>query len=166
VEAWLDFLWQDRPAGRKITPVDYDTYAAGEAALGWMNASATLRAHADTDWQAFARDLLEAIRGELGAAGAEIAHLKLYLTANRAHVVGNLTSGDAPLSLRGSMDRSVREASLLINARVHTQPGLLRATVENCLQATTKGRIEATIGAMRSFFPGRPEPTFRFDSVV
>ena len=40
VDAWLDFIGQGQPAGRRIAEVDYDTYAAGEAALGWMNASA------------------------------------------------------------------------------------------------------------------------------
>jgi hypothetical protein len=42
VDAWLDLLSEGRPVGRKIAEVDYDTYAAGEAALGWMNASAKL----------------------------------------------------------------------------------------------------------------------------
>ena len=34
--------------------MDYDTYAAGEAALGWMNASAKLQARGDIDWKTFA----------------------------------------------------------------------------------------------------------------
>ncbi len=42
VDAWLDLLSAGQPVGRKIAEVDYDTYAAGEAALGWMNASAKL----------------------------------------------------------------------------------------------------------------------------
>ena len=76
VNAWLDFVAQPRPAGRKVVEVDYDVYAAGEAALGWMNASAKLHARGDLDWQAFAGELLESIRSALRSGSAEIAHLK------------------------------------------------------------------------------------------
>jgi G3E family GTPase len=166
VDAWLDFISQGQAVGRKIAEVDYDTYAAGEAALGWMNASAKLRAAGDIDWRAFAADLLEAAQGELRAAAAEIAHVKLYLTSSGGHLVGNLTGGQSPVSLRGQIDRGVREAALLINARVHTQPDLLRTIVENALRQASQGRAEATITNIRSFFPGRPQPTYRYGAVV
>ena len=166
VDAWLDFISQGQAAGGRITEVDYDTYAAGEAALGWMNASAKLRARGDIDWKAFAADLLEAIRVELRSRSAEIAHVKLYLTAGDGHVVGNVTSNEGPLSVRGGIDPARREAALLINARVHVQPDVLRAIVENALAATAGDRLEATITNMRSFFPGRPQPTYRYEAVV
>jgi G3E family GTPase len=166
VDEWLDFIGRGRAAGRKIAEVDYDTYAAGEAALGWMNASAKLKARGDMDWTAFAGDLLEAIRGELRTRSAEIAHLKIYLTAPGGHVVGNLTSNDGPLSVRGGIAVGQRHVSLLINARVHVQPDALREAVEKRLQATAGERLEATITNVRSFFPGRPQPTYRYESVA
>ncbi|MGA2035922.1 MAG: GTP-binding protein, partial [Thermoguttaceae bacterium] len=101
VDAWLDFISQGHAAGGRIAEVDYDTYAAGEAALGWMNAAAKLRANGDIDWQVFAADLLEAIRVELRSKSAEIAHVKLYLTASGGHVTGNVTSNEGPVSVRG-----------------------------------------------------------------
>ena len=82
VDAWLDFLAEAMPAGGKIAEVDYDIYAAGEAALGWMNASARLAARGETDWQAVAGEFLEAIRGRLRARSAQIAHLKIFLTSS------------------------------------------------------------------------------------
>lgn len=166
VDAWLDFVSQDLPAGRKITEVDYDTYAAGEAALGWMNASASLHARDDVDWSLLAGDLLEAIRNKLRDQSAEIAHLKLYLTAGGGHLVGNVTSNEGPLSVRGSIDPSTHDAKLLINARVHAAPDRLRTTVEDCLRVATEGRIDVKITQMRSFFPGRPQPTHRYGTVV
>lgn len=166
VDAWLDFISQGRTAGRRITEVDYDTYAAGEAGLGWMNASAKLRSRHDIDWKAFAADLLEAIRVELRSRSAEIAHVKLSLTASRGHVVGNVTSNEGAVSVRGDIAPARREAALLINLRVHVHPDVLRATVENSLAATVGGRLEATITNMRGFFPGRPQPTYRYEVVV
>ena len=67
---WTSSAKARRRAG-KIAAVDYDIYAAGEAALGWMNASASLRARGDIDWSAYAGRLLEAIRGELRAVGPD-----------------------------------------------------------------------------------------------
>lgn len=166
VDAWLDFVSQRQAVGRKIAEVDYDTYAAGEAALGWMNATGRLQAHGDIDWKTFASDLLEAIRGELRAHSAEIAHLKLYLTAPGSHVVGNVTSNDGALSVRGGIAPEQRKVSLLINARVQVQPDALRDAVENLLQTTAGDRLEARITNMRSFFPGRPQPTYRYERVA
>jgi len=49
VGTWFDFISQGQASGKKLAGVDYDTYAAGEAALGWMNASAQLQARGDID---------------------------------------------------------------------------------------------------------------------
>ena len=166
VDGWLDYVSGGRSVGGKIAEVDYDTYAAGEAALGWLNASARLRARDDIDWSGFAGNLLEAIREELHSHSAEIAHLKLYLTASRGHVAGNLTGGDGPISLRGQIEGSLREAVLLINARVRVEPDTLRTAVEKALAATARDRLETTITTIHSFFPGRPEPTYRYATVV
>jgi hypothetical protein len=81
-------------------------------------------------------------------------------------VVGNVTSNDGPLSVRGEIAPGERQVSLLMNARVHVRPDVLRAAVERLLPATAGDRLEATITNMRSFFPGRPQPTHRYGSVV
>jgi G3E family GTPase len=166
VDAWLDLLSQGQAVGRTITEVDYDTYAAGEAALGWMNAAVKLRSRCDIDWKALAADLLQAIRVELRSRTAEIAHVKLYLTAGDGHVAGNATSNDGPLSVRGGIHPAQRETTLLINARVHIHPDVLRAIVESVLAATVGERLEATITNMHSLSPGRPQPTYRYEAVV
>lgn len=167
VDAWLDFVIRGQAAGRRIAAVDYDTYAAGEAALGWMNASARLQSRGDLDWRAFATDLLEAIRAGLRDRSAEIAHLKVFLSTPGASIVGNITSNDSPLSVRGELDRTRRAVSLLINARVHLQPEMLRGIVEESLRrVAASNQTEATITNMRSFFPARPQPTYRYERVV
>ncbi len=161
------YLEQDRLAGRKIAAVDYETYAAGEAALGWLNASARLRAEKPVEWGVFVKDLLEGVRADLRAASAEIAHLKLYLTADSGHIVGNLTGNDAAPFLRGGIDAACREVAILINARVHCRPDQLRTVMETRLLSIAGGhRIEVMITDTRSFFPGRPQPTHRYEAIV
>ena len=50
IPAWLEWVQQGTPAGQKIADVDYDTYAEGEAVLGWLNASASLSPKEPVDW--------------------------------------------------------------------------------------------------------------------
>jgi G3E family GTPase len=166
VGAWLDFVQHGRATGAKLVEVDYDTYAAGEAALGWLNASAKLEARDTIDWGRFAAELLETVRDELAAQSAEIAHLKLYLASTPGSIVGNLTSNEGPCLVRGEIAPDQRRAALLINARVHVEPDALRAAVENSLATTSKNRVETTITRIRCFFPGRPQPTYRYEEVV
>jgi G3E family GTPase len=166
VDAWLELVAENGRAGGRIARVDYDTYAAGEAALGWMNASAKLVARCDVDWRAFVTELLETVRLELRSRSAEIAHLKLHLSLDGGHIVGNVTGNDRPPSVRGSADAKRRAAGLVINARVHAGPDELRGVVETALQTVSGDRVEVTITGMRSFLPARPEPTHRYDSIV
>ena len=166
VDEWIDLLGRTGTVGGKIADVDYDTYAAGEAALGWLNASANLHAREDVDWKAFVGELLEAIRAKLRAESAEIAHLKVHLTSGSDRLIGNATSNEGPLSVRGNIDTTQRDVVILINARVHVQPDVLRIVVERALEQVARNRMEATITNLQSFPPGRPQPTHRYEAVV
>ncbi len=167
VDAWLELLDLDRRAGRRIAAVDYDTYAAGEAALGWLNAAVELHADSPAQWEVFAKELLAGVCADLRAATAEIAHLKLCLSAGDHRVVGNLTANDATIFLRGSILPACRDANLLLNARVHCHPDQLRAVVEARLSAVAGGhRLQAVITHLVSLSPGRPQPTHRYEAIV
>jgi len=166
VEAWLRRVLQDQPAGQRIAEVDYDTYAEGEAELGWLNASVELRADGGADWRAFCLDLVRAMQSEFQAASAEVAHLKLLLTAGGSRLVANLTSNDGSPFAEGIIEGAPQRAALLVNARVHLGPDALRTVVERRLRATAGDRVRETITSIQSFAPARPQPTHRFDSVV
>lgn len=166
IDEWINLVTTESRAGTRITDVDYDVYAAGEAALGWLNASAELRAGSPIAWRQYAQELLDAIRGRLCSEGANIAHLKLFLAVPGASIAGNVTDNESPVSLRGDITDGQQEVSLVINARVETTPQLLRSAVEYGLRACREGQVEVRIKNLRSFFPGRPEPTFRMSDVV
>jgi len=109
---------------------------------------------------------LEGICTDLRAVAAEIAHLKLHLTAADEHIVGNLTANDAAVFLRGAIVPECRDASLLINARVHCAADQLRAVVEARLSAVAgRHRLQAVIRHMQSLSPGRPQPTHRYEAI-
>jgi len=166
VDAWLERILADAPAGQRIATVDYDTYAEGESVLGWLNATAMLRAAAGADWRAFALDLLAKLRNDLRARGGEVAHVKLLLEAGSGRILANLVRTDADPYVTGSISSATAEVTLVLNARVGIDPADLRATVESCLRAAAGDRIGVTIGAIESFSPARPRPTHRFDAVV
>ena len=109
VAAWLQAVLRTEEVGTHIVDVDYDVYAEGEAVLGWLNAAATLTATSDVDWQALGLSILERIQHAAAARQAEIAHLKLSLTAATGQYAANLTSTTGEPAIRGRIP--VRHAS-------------------------------------------------------
>jgi len=166
VEAWLDRMDEPAPAGRFIADVDYDTYAQGEALLGWLNATVALAAPAPPDWADLCRRFLEDVRGRLAAAHAEIAHLKVYLKTAGGAVVGNLTSTAAAPSVRPDLAEADAEALLTVNARAHQGPEALREAVREALGVFSRAGLRTTVETEACLRPGRPTPAFRFSETV
>ena len=138
VDAWLDRVLSETSAGTRITEVDYDTYADGEAVLGWLNATAQLHAVGEPDWDAFCLSLMEQMQGEFRARSAEVAHAKLLLTTTGGLITVNLTATAGKPSLNGRAERTAQDAHLVINARVRMEPEDLRAVVERSVQAVQR----------------------------
>jgi G3E family GTPase len=166
VDSWLEFVVQDRQAGTRIADVDYDVYAAGEASLAWLNASLRVHARGEADWGLFCWKLIDALQHEFRASAAEVAHLKIRLTADGGAIMAHLTANRARPLLFGHLTHQPHDAALLLNARVHMDPEQLRAIVESCLRATAADGFEIAVDQIRSFSPSRPQPTHRFDRVV
>lgn len=166
VDGWLDVVTADAAAGRRLAEVDYDTYADGEAELGWLNATVRLRAERPVEWQSFCLDLLRTMQEELRARSAQVAHLKVFLKGKRVAVTGSLTHLAGRPAVRGAAESNPSAAQLLVNARVHLDPDELRKLVEKCVNAAKGDAVRAEIVEVRSFRPARPEPTHRFDGVV
>ncbi|MDR3709389.1 MAG: GTP-binding protein [Capsulimonadaceae bacterium] len=166
VGAWLDAVMRDDQAGRRIVDVDYDIYAEGEAALGWLNASATLTAQDAVDWRAWSLNLLDHIQQATAAHNAQIAHVKLSLTAERGQIAANLTSTSGLSTIRGQISPAATSVMLVVNARVEVSAATLRSVVESALAEVSGGRVIVNTEQMRSLSPGRPVPTHRYASVV
>lgn len=164
VDAWLDEVTQRSDAGQRLAQVDYDIYAEGEAALGWLNATIALRGE-PTEWNVFAENLLKGLSQRFDSIGASVGHVKLILEAGNNFLMGNLTGKGETLSIQGSLDRS-SEARLTLNARVQMSPEALETVTQDVLNSTCKEDITATRRVWRCLSPGRPNPTHRYDHVV
>ena len=166
VDAWMDHVQETPDAGRTIAEVDYDQYADGEAVLGWLNAAVRLQSNAGIDCRNFCTNLIKAMQARFRESSAEVAHLKLHLTADDRTLVANLTSNDGQLYLRGDVEGLPAEAVLLVNVRAKIEPEQLRAISERCIAEAAGSTVQATTVDLQSFAPSRPTPTHRFRSVV
>jgi len=167
VETWLDEVLLSPCAGARIVEVDYDVYAAGEAALGWLNADVLLSAVAGpVPWRTLCSDLLVSLQAAFCQRNARIGHVKLLLAATDGHYVGNFTDGTSSPSLQGQIAGASSQADLTLNARVEMVPDELERVVRAVLGHVADGCVRAEFRSLRCLSPGRPRPTYRYDRVV
>jgi len=166
VSEWLDAVSAVSGGGRTIIDVDYDIYASGEAELGWLNASFSLFAREETNWDEFVKELIRLIHAELASRSAEIGHLKLLVSNARGQIVANSTSVAQMPVVRGSIGAVAGMSSLIVNARARVDPKALASIVEDSLCAAAGSGISFSKLTLNSFRPAYPRPTYRLNSVI
>jgi hypothetical protein len=168
IDAWLDEMLTTTDAGRKIAKVDYDTYAEGEAVLGWLNAEIRLGATpcCVPDWTGMCRRFVERMGASFAELDADIGHVKVLMTAGEGVCVANLAASGAPVEVRGAIDDASVEVVCTVNARVAVDPARLARVVLDELDAVVGQCATVSIECLRSIRPGRPNPTYRYGAVV
>jgi Ni2+-binding GTPase involved in maturation of urease and hydrogenase len=161
-DAFIEFLEQRGRFGQRLMDVDYDTYAIGEAELGWLNSSLSIDAGKPFDLDQLLLDIISRLQASLAEIDAETAHLKAIGMADGLYGVANLVSSFSPPELSLPSRGQVRQADLVINARVATAPETLTEHVESAVSAACTARsAQANFLQTQSFRPGRPVPTHR-----
>lgn len=164
-EALEALLEQEGEFGRRILDLDYDIYAEGEAELGWLNATVTVKSEEEIDLDELLIDIVGAVRELLATGGHETAHLKVIGLWEGFFGVANLVSSDSRPELSLPSHSRVREADLIVNARVAMDPKRLASTVADAVRgAAARHGAAARFRGVRSFRPARPIPTHRFAS--
>ena len=151
-------------ASRAAMEVDYDLYAAGEALLGWLNATCLVSASTPFDGNALLQRLADRIQGDLAAAGIEIAHFKMTLSPADGNdlAVLNLVRTDGRSESVHRLAEEITDGELIVNLRAEGDPGQLNAIVNASLDATARlSNLSLQIEHSEHFRPGRPEPTHR-----
>jgi G3E family GTPase len=161
-ETLTKLLDQEGNFGRKVLDIDYDTYAEGEAELGWLNASVRL-----TSGQPFLiDDLLQDVIRRLQAAfqgSGEVAHLKAIALGDVSFGVANLVSSASRPELSLPSKSQGRALDLIVNARAALDPAEIEAKVRQCVAEACAGiGASGTFHTLQSFRPGRPQPTHRY----
>ncbi len=168
VTEWLDDVLSSDDSGLRIPEIDYDRYAEGEAALGWLNAEIALVANrcCVPDWSLLCLYLMERMREAFRKRKAPVGHLKMLLTTGGKTCSANLTHLTGKIDLRGDVDPSGPKARLVVNARVEMAPEELERLLRENLDRLLRGRVEINYRRLRGFRPGRPEPSLRYREVV
>ncbi len=165
LEEWFARITSPEQQPRATMPVDYEVYADGEALLGWLNATVTLRGEAgEFDGNALLREVAGALQARLRAADAEVAHLKMTLSPDGALAglgVINLVRNDHVPELSQMLDAAVESGQLIVNLRAEARPEVLRDAVEKVVGEIAARGVGARLEHIESFQPGKPQPTHR-----
>jgi hypothetical protein len=153
------------PASIAAMEINYDTYADGEALLGWLNATVDVAAAEPFD----SAVVLQALAVEMQArlTSGEIAHLKMTLSPDEA-LAGEVAAlsvvrSDIVPELTLRLDEPITNAQLVVNCRAEADPELLKSAFEAGLAALAAAFPSAIfrLDHLEHFRPGRPQPTHR-----
>jgi G3E family GTPase len=162
-EGVTELLDQQGEFGRRILDIDYDVYAEGEAELGWLNSSVRVTAAKPFDLDELLLSIVRQLKTVLEGRAAEVAHLKAIGLWEGFFGVANLVSSRTQPELSLPSRSQVREADVIVNARVALDPAELERVVHEVVAAAARERgIEAKFIKTQSFRPGRPTPTHRY----
>lgn len=163
IDQLIDCLGKEPRKRTGHLDIDYETYAEGEAELGWMNCQVTAAANEEKfELDRLVLDIVKVVGKQLAENDSEVAHLKVLGQTLQSTAVANQVSsdGDAEISLASEVKTDA--ADLLVNARVAASPEQLEQAVQHaCQQLTIEHNVNLQIGGMQSFRPAKPEPTHR-----
>lgn len=164
-EAFIKLLDQVGDFGQRVLDIDYDTYAEGEAELGWLNSSLRVAAEEPFSLDELLLDVVTRLATALAECEAETAHLKVIGLWEGFFGVANLVSSENQPELSLPSQCDVRTIDLIVNARVACDPEVLEPLVHEAVTAAvTACKATAEFRQTQSFRPGRPVPTHRFES--
>ena len=155
MDKWIEAVMSRQDAGKRLLEIDYDTYAHGEAVLGWLNGTLQLHGVSD-DWDDFLKTLMKGFAVKFDEAGCAVGHVKVIAENGKRFAVGNLTGKQDTLSLRGSagagdhhcLQRPESHRGLLPDVsgpgprEEDLQPGTLRRSSHDGVSRTLSGRRE------------------------
>ena len=152
IARWLQTLettafTQDLPS----LDIEYDTYGAGEAKLAWLDQQLEIESPSNR-----AQNAALSLIHRLSRAPHPIGHLK-FLLDGRTKI---------SITATGATDHTeplpAEKSTLLINARVQTEPAILSRLIADTIRATEKEHdCTIRINTESCFQPGYPRPTHR-----
>ena len=163
LDDWFGRL-SDPLAGRRAMEVDYDTYAEGEALLGWLNAACSVSSETPFDGNQLLRRIADDVRRRLADAGIEIAHFKMTLAADTGSDIAvlNLVRTDTEPEQPHRLSEALTQGEMLLNLRAEGDPDELKSIAMAGLAAAAQEMaVSVSVDHIEHFRPGRPQPTHR-----
>lgn len=162
---WFSVLESEDQVREIAMEIDYDTYAEGEALLGWLNATIELQCADEIDTTPLLRQLAVELQQRLVAAGAEVAHLKMTLSPDNAFAgevaVVNLVRNDFSPEMGQELDEPIEGGQIILNLRAEADPEMLESIVRESIATVATSDCRLSLEHLERFRPGRPVPTHR-----
>jgi Ni2+-binding GTPase involved in maturation of urease and hydrogenase len=162
ISYWISAMQQFQlKEKRKVLEINYDTYAEGEAKLGWLDEELEILTAGGTAMDA-ASSLVNKIYGSINQAGYLIGHLKFLLSdgvhRRKISFVTLHQNAGACLPFLSNACRCI----VIVNARVQANPDVLKCLMAAAIRQLKEERdckiIERKLLAFR---PGYPKPLHR-----
>jgi G3E family GTPase len=166
LDSWFARMTSSEQQARAVMAVDYETYAEGEALLGWLNATVDVSSANAIDGNALLRQLATGIQESIRANGFEIAHLKMTLDPDDGLGdlgVINLVGSDFVAELAQELSEPLQNGQLILNIRAEVAPEILRDAVTAAVNTSAQAQasLNLKIAHLECFRPGKPVPTHR-----
>jgi G3E family GTPase len=164
--AWFDhLLTNELKSGNPLT-IDYETYAEGEALLGWLNATLTLQSPKPVEGTVVLESLANRVRDTLTGRSAEIAHMKMTLAPDDGSnelAVLNLVRNDVVPEASQALSDPLTTGELVLNVRAECDATEIRAALDGAITklARRSTPLSLTISHVEQFQPAPPKPTHR-----
>jgi hypothetical protein len=151
VAAWLDeILFGKLAPGTRTLDIDYDEYARAEAALAWLNMTATIECRPAIAPAMLLGPLLDRI-----ASSLEIVHLKATDNSESGFLKAAMCNNHDEPQIEGALDASPAVShEILLNLRAAGRPEPVRAVVEESMAEVTGRILHHEIAC---FTPGPPK---------
>ena len=161
VSEWLDeVIAFEAPSFRHSLEIDYDIYAAGEANLAWFDKSIEILSDGGKAI-VVADKIIQGIHNAILGHALMIGHLKFFVESGQWKKKVSFTIGGRSTLADWEYRRS-DQVSMLINARVQTDPNTLEALInEVLLTIESSGSCTIKESKWASFKPGYPTPVHR-----
>ena len=162
VDAWFDAVLSTESRDSPPLEIRYETYAEGEALLGWLNCTVQLESDIPFDGNQTLVELAGGIRDHVVKQSGDIAHLKMTLDSRDGTgtlSVVSLVGNDGEPDLRESLLDRTDRGELVINLRAEADPAVLASITREAV-ASLSG-VRATMEHLEQLRPGRPVPTHR-----
>lgn len=164
LNSWFTATLSGTETASQPLEINYDTYAEGEAELGWLNCTLRLNSDKVFDGNRLLVELANTIRDYTRENGGEIAHLKATLDPNDGTgtlSVVSLVTTEGDCDLRESLLDQVDGGELIVNLRAEADPNTLESIIRTSIG--TLRPVRATLEHLEQFRPARPVPTYRME---
>ena len=164
LDSWFKATLSGKEPVSQPLEINYDTYAEGEAELGWLNCTLRLESDKVFDGNRLLVELADTIRNHIRENGGEIAHLKTTLDPNDGTgtlSVVSLVTTEGDCDLRESLLDQVDGGELIVNLRAEADPNTLESIIRTSIG--TLHPVRVTLEHLEQFRPARPVPTYRME---